>query len=269
MGAYFYQVRPWTKPKAERWDSSFLEPSKAFVAGATEKNLAIEQRLNSVVPREMDLLCIRANRDEAGLWLGTLDQANYRFSYGFTRTLFEPFLALVSTMGGTFGWLWIIYAGSILNMAYSFQDDGAFEYLVKPYIGLIALVITSMSAAGLLAAAIAFVSALFTRSAPWGFGERVILCFLLNITTREVPPYEGSAHQSRPQASPYFILFGHLAVDESGHAGETTVKSFAYSRYSFQHSVLYQDPEVLKTICDWIEERTIRALGTQEKAMGA
>jgi hypothetical protein len=183
----------------------------------------MDELLDARVPPGVQVCCLVANADEAGLWLrvwGWFDRRFFNTSY---LSVVQQFTEVAKP---------IIRAGfhPVVRMT-------ALGLLIGTYFFSLVLVLTILIGKAL------------TASSPWGYGQSTLQAWVVNVATSVRP---STQYQRKAWITKSSLIMS-LGLDTV--YDDYDLYSFAPQKFCFRHSWLHEDENVIDKMADWIQHR--------------
>jgi hypothetical protein len=217
-----------------------------------------EQQLSSLPPPHSSVLCIQANRDEAALWVRGIEWMSNTF---FADRVLDKTLPIIGLWRAAYDFI----PGQPIGGALRLLD------LLIPGAGLVALVWV-LPATGLLLLAwcasvlalfliaLVVVGTLFTTSAPWGFGQSILMPWVIRVWIENKPM--SSLYDVERERTAIELISLNLSLNSSspiesnadrlGDWVDMSTQEFTCPRFSFHHSYLCADNAAIFAIAGWM-----------------
>lgn len=226
-----------------------------------------EQQIAAIAPPNISVLCIRANRDEASIWVRAVEWVGDQVFGDWLLTILQPVVESISSLE--------VFGGgksSAFRAAGNIPEIGpgvAGIAGVMLYSYYFTLLLASLASALVLGAVV--LGTLVTVVSPWGYGADILMPWVVRFWIAELPM--NCLNRIDPGRNDFLSLGLSAAASRDWEPLSTNatveLRDFSYGTWSFHHSAVYVDPRVVDAIDAWAQQLSSRTDGTPNISIGA
>jgi hypothetical protein len=202
---------------------------------------ALELGLSAIPSSGLLVLCVKANRDEASLWVKFVSWVKESvfgdWQFDFVSPLVETWRLAFTTEALKLLAL-VRFRGGII--------------LVVPGVCLLLIAALVLPAISLIVVAVTVAGSMLTTSAPWGFGQRWHVPWLIRTWIEDEPMMYSNGVRRNQDVLVSLRLSAPKSPSLMENKWNISTKDYFFRRFSFHHSIMCSDSSVIECVAEWI-----------------